>query len=91
MKALIVFESMFGNTQKVVQAVAEGLSTGMEVELVEVEAAPRAIDNRTVLHVVGAPTHALGLSREGTRRQAAEQAGSRLVSKGRGCASGSPS
>jgi hypothetical protein len=82
--ALVVYESMFGNTQKVAEAVAEGLSTGMQVDMQEVGAAPDKIGDQVSLLVVGAPTHALSLSRENTRRQAAEQANGSLVSKGRG-------
>ena len=37
---MVVFESMFGNTQAVARAVADGLSTGMLVEVVPVTAAP---------------------------------------------------
>jgi hypothetical protein len=84
MNALIVYESMFGNTQKVAEAVAEGLSTGMHVEVREVGAAPDSISDQVDLLVAGAPTHAFGLSRESTRRQAALQAESGLVSAGRG-------
>ena len=84
MNALVVYESMFGNTQKVAQAIAEGLSMGMHVDMYEVGAAPDKIGDRVSLLVVGAPTHALSLSRENTRRQAAEQASGSLVSRGRG-------
>jgi len=84
MNALIVYESMFGNTQKVAQAVADGLSSGMHVEVQEVAAAPDSIGEQVVLLVVGAPTHAFGLSRESTRRQAALQADGNLISGGRG-------
>jgi hypothetical protein len=33
--ALVVFESMFGNTRKIAEAVADGLRTAMPVELTE--------------------------------------------------------
>ena len=36
MKALVVYESMFGNTEQVAQAIAKGLSQHGEVQLVEV-------------------------------------------------------
>lgn len=84
MNALIVYESMFGNTQKVAEAVAEGLSASMHVEVREVGAAPDSIGEQVVLLVAGAPTHAFGLSRESTRRQAALQAHGNLISGGRG-------
>src|SRR3954447_2618129 len=70
MKALIVYESMFGNTEKVARAVAAGLAEGMEVELLEVSTAPARITDLVDLIVVGAPTHAFSLSRRSTRADA---------------------
>lgn len=79
MRALVVYESMYGNTRAVAQAVADGLSTWMAVERVEVADAPR--DVRSVgLLVVGAPTHAFGLSRVATRASAAEQGSGEVIS-----------
>jgi hypothetical protein len=73
-KALVVYESMFGNTELVARAVAEGLSGRMEVETTNVTAAP-AVSGADLL-VVGAPTHAFGLSRPQTRGTAVQQGGS---------------
>ncbi|GIH95774.1 flavodoxin family protein [Planobispora siamensis] len=84
MRALVVYESMFGNTQTIAQAIADGLATRMDVELVEVGAAPAAVPDGVDLLVVGGPTHAFGMSRANTRKSAAEQATSGLVSKGQG-------
>jgi hypothetical protein len=84
MRALVVFESMFGNTQVIAKAIAEGLSSSMSVDLVEVGAAPRRVVGNVDLLVVGGPTHAFGLSREQTRQSAADQAEEALVSKGIG-------
>lgn len=84
MRALVVFESMYGNTRTVAQAVAEGLRGAMDVELVEVGAAPRTVGEDVDLLVVGAPTHAHGLSKPETRRNAAGKATSGLVSPGIG-------
>lgn len=39
MRALVVFESMFGNTNAVADAVAEGLSVSFEVETIDVATA----------------------------------------------------
>jgi hypothetical protein len=72
--ALVVFESMFGNTARAARAVAEGLSgAGMEVQVVEVGSAPRELPAALDLLVVGAPTHAFGLSRASTRADAVRQ------------------
>lgn len=84
MAALVVFESMFGNTKMVADAVAEGLARHLRVEQVEVGAAPTVIGGEVELLVVGGPTHAFGLSRPGTRQSAAQQADGGLVSAGIG-------
>ncbi len=84
MRALVVYESMFGNTQTIAEAVAQGLSEHLHVVLVEVEDAPEQIDGDVGLVVVGGPTHAFGLSRPATREGAAGEAGERLVSRGQG-------
>jgi Flavodoxin len=82
--ALVVYESMFGNTQLVAQAVAEGLASAFEVTLAEVGEAPESVPPDTRLLVVGAPTHAFGLSRPETRRDAAREVEVPLVSAGPG-------
>lgn len=84
MHALVIFESMFGNTRVIAEAIADGLSSGIETELVEVGAAPTVIGDDVGLFVVGGPTHAFGMSRPGTRKTAAEQAVEGAVSKGIG-------
>jgi hypothetical protein len=84
MRALVVFESMFGNTQKIADAIADGLSSGMPTDLVEVGAGPGRIADDVGLLVVGGPTHAFGLTRPKTRESAADQAEGELVSRGTG-------
>lgn len=68
--AVVVFESMFGNTARVAQAIADGLFAEYEVEVTEVNHAPRSLPQGTALLVVGGPTHALGMSRASTRAEA---------------------
>ncbi|MDX6302551.1 MAG: hypothetical protein QOF53_3765 [Nocardioidaceae bacterium] len=70
MKALMVYESMFGNTEKVARAVAAGLAESLEVEVHEVSTAPEQVIGLVDLIVVGAPTHAFSLSRPSTRADA---------------------
>jgi len=84
MQALVVFESMFGNTAAIARAVGSGLATKLETEVHEVGVAPRILAESTELLVVGGPTHAFGMSRVGTRETAAREAGDRLVSRGIG-------
>jgi hypothetical protein len=84
MKALVVFESIFGNTQHIAEAIAEGLRG--EVEVVEVGKARAEIAGVDLL-VVGGPTHAWGMSRAMTRsgaRDQAAKAGTKPVSEGEG-------
>ncbi|MGH8824916.1 MAG: flavodoxin family protein [Jiangellaceae bacterium] len=84
MHALVVYESMFGNTEAIAEAVAAGVGTHMSVEVVEVGHASPALDQAVDLLVVGGPTHAFGMSRPRTRASAAEQATTGLVSTGPG-------
>ena len=83
-RAVVVYESMFGNTRTIAEAVAEGLASHMPTDLCEVGAAPSAVDADVGLLVVGGPTHAFGLSRPATREDATRQAGGHVVSQGIG-------
>ena len=74
MHALVVFESMYGNTRAIAEAIAAGLSTRMPVEIKEVGVAPEVIGEDVSLLVVGAPTHAHGMSKPETRQSAADRA-----------------
>jgi hypothetical protein len=68
--ALIVDESMFGNTRAVSEAIALGLRSRFDdVRIATAEEAPRSLTDLDLL-VVGAPTHAMGLPRPSTRRAA---------------------
>jgi hypothetical protein len=85
MKALVVYESMFGDNQQVARAIAAGLAeAGVAAEAVEVGAAPTRIGADVDLLVVGSPNHAWSMPRTSTRRSAAEQADGPLVSQGIG-------
>jgi len=73
LRALVVYESMFGNTERLAECVAEGLRLeGAEVEVTEVGGAPSTVSDVDLL-VVGAPTHALSLSRPSTRADAVQK------------------
>jgi hypothetical protein len=84
MRALVVYESMFGNTRDVAEAIATGLVAQVETTVSECSTAPGVVPADVDLLVVGAPTHALGLSRPSTRASAQKQADSPLVSQGQG-------
>ena len=58
MKALVVYESFFGNTEKVAQAIGEGLGAQEQVEIRRVgEVESEHLTDLTLL-VVGSPTRA---------------------------------
>ncbi|WP_037305832.1 flavodoxin family protein [Amycolatopsis orientalis] len=72
MQVLVVFESMFGNTEIVARAIGKGLAASCEVDVVNVDDAPAHWDGLGLL-VAGGPTHAHGMSRSGTRKGAWQQ------------------
>lgn len=76
MKALVVYESLFGNTEGVAQAITRGLSAHLDVELVDVTKAPSTITDPFDLIVVGGPTHAFSMTRQSTREEAFRQGAS---------------
>ena len=71
-RCLVVYESLFENTEDIAWAIADGLADGFDVVRTDVRAAPTRLGDIDLL-VVGAPTHAFGLSRPGTRSAAAVQ------------------
>ena len=81
MSTLIVFESMYGNTEHVARAIAEGLG---DAQVVEVGAAPAVLPAELELLVVGGPTHAHGMSRERSRADAARRVDEPVISTGIG-------
>jgi hypothetical protein len=75
MRALVVYESMYGNTHAIADHIGEGLRSRFDVTVLPVAAVSAEQVRAADLLVVGGPTHAHGLSTEATRRAAAEAAG----------------
>jgi hypothetical protein len=72
-RALVVYESMFGNTRLIADAIGEGLRDHFQtVDVVDASDAPSTVDDVDLV-VVGAPTHALGMPRTKTRAAARQQ------------------
>jgi Flavodoxin len=72
MKALVVYESMYGNTAVIAEAVTRALGEhGLDVAVAPVTSTSPGEVIEAGLLVVGGPTHAHGMSREATRRTAA--------------------
>ncbi len=74
MRALVVYESMYGNTHVVASNIADGLRATHEVTLVPVAGATADLVAGADLLVVGGPTHMHGMSSPGSRRMAAQAA-----------------
>jgi hypothetical protein len=68
MKAVVVYESVYGNTHTVATAIASGLSTELAVDVYPVGEVPADILQDVGLLVVGGPTHAHGMTRPSTRK-----------------------
>jgi hypothetical protein len=71
MHALVVFESMWGNTRAVAEAVARGIQH--DTTVMNVGQAPKRLPVDVDLLVVGGPTHAFSMSRPGTRHDAVQR------------------
>jgi hypothetical protein len=80
MRAVVVYESMYGNTHLIAEAIARGLSASAgdaatwDVTVTPVSGADRATLEGAELVVVGGPTHVHGMTRESTRKAAVEAA-----------------
>lgn len=75
MSAIVIYESLFGNTARIAEAVAEGLSeAGEETKLLPVaDAEPDAIAGVDLV-LLGGPTHVHGMSSARTRHGAVDDA-----------------
>ncbi len=78
MDAAVVYESAWGNTREVARAVAEGMRARLRVEVLDGGSAPPPHELEVEILVVGGPTHALGMSRPGTREDAEKRGGQHL-------------
>ncbi len=74
MRAVVVYESMYGNTHRVAEAIGRGLARRADVTVVPVAGAGIDLVRGADLLVVGGPTHVRGMTRPSTRKAAVEQA-----------------
>ncbi len=75
MKALVVYESMYGNTAAVAGSIGRGLQQGgFDTEVAPLDRAEPVVVAKIDLLVVGGPTHAHGMSRTSTRGTALNDA-----------------
>jgi len=78
MNAIVVYESMYGNTRAIAEAIAEGLGGATVVPPSELPAEAAQAD----LLVVGGPTHAHAMASACSRRAAVESARGAAVAPG---------
>ena|SRR5437016_3060334 len=74
MRAVVVYESMYGNTHRIAEAIGAGLESAFDVRIVPVSHAGPEVIAEADLVVVGGPTHAHGMSRASTRKAAVQAA-----------------
>ncbi|GIT81769.1 flavodoxin [Leifsonia sp. LS1] len=75
-RAVVVYESMFGSTRLIAEAIADGLRESADVRVLPVREAPESFPDCDLI-VLGAPTHAHGMSRPATRAEAGRWADDR--------------
>jgi flavodoxin len=73
MRALVVYESMFGHTEQVAHAIADGVSVHGDPEVREVESLVGHAGAGYDLIILGGPTHAFSMSRASTRADAIQR------------------
>ncbi len=83
MKALVVYESMFGSTRTIAETIGSALSQHGSVRVVEVgtlaaESGGNIVTHDVDLLLVGGPTHTFGMSRPSTRAEAVRKYGSAI-------------
>ena len=61
-KSIVVYASRHGNTQRVAEAVADGIRRYGSVELIPIEKASTVFDGEADLVVIGGPTEAHGMT-----------------------------
>jgi len=75
-RALVVYESVFGDARTIAHAIAEGLSAAsFPAGVVDAADAPPELVPGMQLLVVGGPNHAFGMPRPSTRESAVKQYG----------------
>lgn len=74
MKALVVFESMYGNTHLVAERIADGMRPTADVTVAPVSDATSTMVDEADLVVVGGPTHIHGMASDRSRVAAIDAA-----------------
>jgi hypothetical protein len=86
--ALVIHESIYGNTRAIAEAIANGMREAFQVEVASVQEAESAGAAGVDLLVVGGPTHMHGMTSKMSRRAAVQAAEDDGVSTEPGVADG---
>ncbi|SRR6266545_961314 len=74
MNVVVAYESMYGNTRRIAEAIAAGLGPLGEVQVVSVNHGDAGTADEADVLIVGGPTHIHGLATAMSRKQAAQAA-----------------
>jgi hypothetical protein len=77
-RAVVVYESVFGDAKQIALAVAEGLATRLPVDVVAAREAPTQVPADVRMLVVGGPNHAFSMPRKSTREGAVKDHGAEI-------------
>lgn len=77
--AVVVYESVFGDAEKIARAIADGLSGHLEVEVIAAQDAPLEFGPELRLLVVGGPNQGFNMPRPSTREGAVAQHGAEIA------------
>ena len=69
MKAVVLYESLYGNTEAVARAIADGLGPIGEVALSRFGEALKGVAEEADLVVLGGPTHGWGMTKPASRNR----------------------
>ncbi|MGY1699835.1 flavodoxin family protein [Geodermatophilus sp. SYSU D00766] len=83
-RALVVYESLFGDARTIAQAVAAGLAESLPADVVAAADAPAELGPEVALLVVGGPNHAFGMPSPRTRDSAVTDHGAVVPDTGTG-------
>jgi len=81
MHAVIVVESIWGNTESIAREIAAGLGEG-RIDVVAAASAPSALEGDVDVLIVGGPTHAFSMSTTRTRDAARQQGAVAIPARG---------
>ena len=71
-RAVVLYESVFGNTERIARAIADGLGESCEVTLAHFGKVSGESDGADLI-VLGGPTHGWGMTKPQSRRQPGSQ------------------